>query len=90
MPTLRMKIRGRVQGVWYRGSTQLEAQKLGLVGWVRNRMDGSVEAVAVGDAEALNALRRWCGEGPSHARVDAIEAQWSDEDEIFEGFEVVR
>ncbi|MFP8875609.1 MAG: acylphosphatase, partial [Myxococcota bacterium] len=49
-------IRGRVQGVWYRGSTQQEAQRVGVTGWVRNRPDGSVEAALEGPREAVEAL----------------------------------
>ena len=66
---VRLRIRGSVQGVFYRDSTQREAQRLGLRGWVCNRSDGSVEAVAQGPSERVAALIDWCHEGPSLARV---------------------
>ena len=59
-----LRIRGRVQGVWYRASTAREAGRLGLVGRVRNQADGSVEAVAQGPSEAVEQLVAWCHEGP--------------------------
>ena len=66
---VRLRIRGRVQGVFYRDSTRREAQRLGLRGWVRNRSDGSVETVAQGPPEQVAALIDWCHEGPALARV---------------------
>ena len=66
---VRLRIHGRVQGVFYRDSTQREAQRLGLHGWVRNRSDGSVEAIAQGPPERVAALIDWCHEGPPLARV---------------------
>ena len=69
---VRLRIRGRVQGVFYRDSTQREAQRLGLYGWVRNRSDGSVEAVAQGPPERVAALIDWCHEGPPLARVAEV------------------
>ena len=69
---VRLRIRGRVQGVFYRDSTQREAQRLGLRGWVRNRNDGSVEAVALGPPERIAALIDWCHEGPPLARVAEV------------------
>ena len=66
---VRLYIRGRVQGVFYRDSTQRKAQRMGLRGWVRNRSDGSVEAVAQGPPERVAALIDWCHEGPPLARV---------------------
>ena len=73
---LRLRISGRVQGVWYRVSTRDRARDLGLAGWVRNRPDGTVEALAEGPREALETLRRWCHKGPPHARVNSVDAQW--------------
>lgn len=77
---------GRVQGVWYRGSTRDQARQLGLSGWVRNREDGSVEAVACGTPETLERFRAWLQEGPSAARVERVEekdAPQGPEDEEF-------
>ncbi|WP_366656770.1 acylphosphatase [Fodinicurvata sp. EGI_FJ10296] len=62
-------ITGRVQGVWYRGWTTETAEGLGLSGWVRNRSDGSVEAVIAGPREAVDAMIEQCREGPPLARV---------------------
>jgi acylphosphatase len=70
-----LRIRGRVQGVGYRAWAQDAAQALGLRGWVRNRRDGSVEALAIGDAAAVAALVRACRDGPALARVDRIEQE---------------
>ncbi|MCL4684785.1 acylphosphatase [Myxococcota bacterium] len=69
----RVRIRGRVQGVWFRGATQQRAQALGLAGWVRNCPDGSVEAVFEGPAGAVAAAVAFCGEGPPAARVERVE-----------------
>ena len=69
---VRLRIRGRVQGVFYRDSTQREAQRMGLRGWVRNRSDGSVEAIAQGPPERVAALIDWCHEGPPLARVAEV------------------
>lgn len=60
---------GRVQGVSYRASTASEARRLGVVGWVRNRHDGSVELEVQGDDEKVAALLAWCEQGPPSARV---------------------
>ena len=87
---VRLRIRGRVQGVFYRDSTQREAQRLGLYGWVRNRSDGSVEAVAQGPPERVAALIDWCHEGPPLARVAEVNVieESGDTDEL--EFEVRR
>jgi acylphosphatase len=66
-------IRGRVQGVWYRESMRQEAERLGVAGWVRNRRDGSVEAMIQGSDAALDALIQWARVGPPAARVESLE-----------------
>ena len=67
-------IRGRVQGVGFRYAMCREAQRLGLAGWVRNRHDGAVEAVAAGNDAVVEALHRWAQRGPGGARVESVEA----------------
>jgi acylphosphatase len=69
----RLRFTGRVQGVAFRASTVTAAQALGLAGWVANRADGSVEAVAEGDEAGMAVFIRWCHQGPPAARVDHIE-----------------
>ena len=69
---MRVRIEGRVQGVWYRGWTVDEATRRGLRGWVRNRADGSVEALFIGPAAAVSAMVEVCRKGPSAARVTGV------------------
>jgi acylphosphatase len=68
----RLQVRGLVQGVGFRDSLMCEAQRLGLGGWVRNRRDGSVEAVVAGPDEAVQALVTWAHRGPPAARVAEV------------------
>ncbi|NVK17881.1 MAG: acylphosphatase [Methylocystaceae bacterium] len=79
MKTVHLKITGRVQGVWYRAWTRETALSLGLAGWVRNRLDGSVEAVVQGDETAVDQLIKKCWDGPTAARVDLVEVSDTDE-----------
>ena len=74
MVRVRAVIKGRVQGVWYRQSTADEANRLGLSGWVRNRPDGSVEAVFEGEADVVEMMLAWCRIGPPLAAVSSIDA----------------
>jgi acylphosphatase len=70
-----VRVHGRVHGVYYRASAQEEAQRLGLVGWVRNRADGTVEAAAEGEDAAVESFLAWCKRGPERARVDDVEVE---------------
>lgn len=72
MRRIRAIVSGRVQGVAYRASTVAEARRLGIVGWVKNRSDGSVELEAEGPDDLVAALIGWCHEGPPAARVARV------------------
>lgn len=67
-------VSGSVQGVFFRQSTCDQARAHGVCGWVRNRPDGSVEAVFEGSPDAVEAMAAWCAHGPPMARVTAVEA----------------
>ena len=69
----RVIVHGRVQGVFFRGATEAEAAATGVAGWVRNRPDGTVEAVFEGAPDGVAALVAFCRRGPRHARVARIE-----------------
>ena len=69
----RVVVGGSVQGVFFRDSTRREAVRLGVAGWVRNCADGTVQAHVEGDPDAVDALVRWCTEGPSHADVADVD-----------------
>ena len=71
--TRQLRIHGRVQGVYYRASMVAEATRLGLHGWVRNRADVSVEALAHGGAPAVQALVDWARRGPPQALVERVD-----------------
>ncbi len=73
---LQLVVRGRVQGVYFRASAQREAKRLGLVGTVRNRPDGSVEIVAEGEETSIRELHGWAQKGPGVARVDRVDTRW--------------
>ncbi len=79
----RVVVRGRVQGVGFRASCAHRAVAAGLRGWVRNRADGTVEAVFEGDATVVDALVAWCAEGPPFARVSGVDV--TDEPPVGEG-----
>ena len=71
--TLHLVIHGRVQGVFFRDSMRREAQYMAVSGWVRNRSDGTVEAVVQGDSAAVDAMVRWAHRGPERALVEQVE-----------------
>jgi acylphosphatase len=71
-PARRVRVTGRVQGVFFRAWTQQQAHELGVSGWIRNADDGSVEAQLEGDEAAVKALIQRMHEGPPSARVDGV------------------
>jgi len=73
-------IRGRVQGIGYRAWVEHQASRRHLEGWVRNRRDGSVEALFAGPAEAVSSLVALCRRGPASARVEAVEDESASSD----------
>jgi len=75
-------VRGRVQGVYFRAFVEREALKAGIEGWVRNRRDGSVEALFAGPTEKVQAIMAACRRGPSAARVDALDERAATEAEF--------
>ena len=69
----RLRITGTVQGVWYRGWAVRTAKELRIRGWVRNRSDGSVEALAIGEEQAVERFVAACHQGPPHSDVTGVE-----------------
>jgi acylphosphatase len=82
----RLIVTGRVQGVGYRDWAIAAGQRLGLAGWVRNRRDGSVEALIVGEEQAVGEMIAACQRGPQMARVDAVDVEPVDLDVLPQGF----
>ena len=74
-------VSGKVQGVWFRASTQDKAKELGLTGWARNLADGRVEVIACGDREKIDELHEWLKLGPELAEVSEVmreEIEWQE------------
>ena len=69
----RVVVRGTVQGVGFRYSARLEAERLGIAGWIRNRPDGAVDAEIEGDEASVQAMLDWLAAGPRGARVDRLD-----------------
>ena len=83
-------ISGRVQGVFFRMETKRAAERFGVVGWVRNLRDGSVEAVFEGKKSQVDAILDWCNQGPANALVTGVNTKmevYSGDDE-FDGFKI--
>lgn len=87
MPSLRLHITGRVQGVGFRFAMQEQAARRGVRGWVRNRRDASVEALVQGESDALEALIAWARQGPPGARVSELQITPAEEPP-YAGFEL--
>jgi acylphosphatase len=89
MPGIRIHIKGKVQGVWYRASTKSKAEQLGLTGWVKNLSDGGVLTEAYGSATQLDEFIKWCKEGPELAIVDELKVETCEEKE-YPTFSILR
>lgn len=85
---MHLRIKGYVQGVFFRANIRDMAQGLGLTGWVRNLPDGSVDVVFEGQRDLLKEAVRWCHKGPSGAMVKEVEENWLEYTGEFEGFEI--
>ncbi|HEX2145027.1 MAG TPA: acylphosphatase [Glycomyces sp.] len=83
----RMIVHGYVQGVFFRAECRSEARTLGLAGWVRNRHDGTVEAVFEGAPARVQAMTAWMRHGPAQARVDQVEV-FEEESEGLAAFDI--
>lgn len=90
MSTVRVRVRieGRVQGVFFRASAQDEARELGVNGWVRNLREGSVECLVEGEEEAVEAFIAWCRHGPPGAQVENVTTQEEDYRGDVQGFSI--
>ena len=82
----RLVVRGRVQGVGFRHATGVAAASFGVAGWVRNRQDGSVEALVQGEPDAVERMIAWCRRGPPSARVTSVDVADEPVDPVHEGF----
>lgn len=81
-------IHGKVQGVFFRATARERAEELGLVGWVRNSPEGTVEITAEGEREDLERFIAWCNEGPRNSRVDHVTVVWGNYSEDYEDFRI--
>ena len=87
--TVNMKITGKVQGVGFRFFVQQQAQKLGINGWVSNKSNGDVEALAQGEKADLEQFIAKIKEGPSFSRIDNVNLEWMNKGEQYFGFEII-
>ena len=88
MKRLHAIIEGRVQGVSYRMYTQKQAQSLGIVGWVQNLPDSTVEVIAEGEQDKLEDLLAWLHKGSPMASVRRVHAEWQEANGKFKSFEI--
>ncbi|NQV12801.1 MAG: acylphosphatase [Parcubacteria group bacterium] len=83
-----LKIKGKVQGVFFRVSAQEKAQELDLMGWIKNKTDGTVVIEAEGEEQRLQELINWCQAGPEYAKVDDIKVEWQTPTGKFKDFTI--
>ena len=83
-------VSGMVQGVCFRYYTRAKAAELDVKGWVKNRMDGKLEAVFEGEKEKVEELIRWCNRGPYGAVVDGVDVNWEESKNEFAEFSIRR
>ena len=83
-----IRITGQVQGVFFRRSAKIEADRLGVVGWIRNDNDGSVEVMAQGKKENIDKFIAWCKKGPPFAKVEKVEVEGQGGLEEFDNFSI--
>ena len=81
-------ISGRVQGVFFRAETQRAAQRLGVTGWVRNRPEGTVEAMFEGPSQAVHQAVDWCWKGSPGAKVSDVQIEWQEFTGEFQKFSI--
>ncbi len=89
MRQVKLRITGKVQGVFYRAFTREKAQQLGIKGWEKNEPDGTVSAMGQGSEASLQQWIDWCREGPSEARVESVEVT-GQPIANFQQFEIIR
>jgi acylphosphatase len=89
MISRRLRISGRVQGVYFRESMRLRAKELKVTGWVRNRSDGTVEAMVQGEADTVEQMIEWARRGPESAQVSNVGIEERDETVRYESFEIM-
>jgi len=89
MKTIRLIIKGKVQGVFFRTTAKDVADRLGIKGWVRNLPDRNVEIIATASDELLTQLIEWCKQGPPRAIVDEVIIEVT-EAELVKGFRIIR
>lgn len=89
MKTIRITVKGKVQGVYYRASAKNKASELGITGWIRNLPDDNVEITATASEDILQKFIIWCKQGPPKARVDKVIVEELNSQE-FNGFRIIR
>ena len=88
MRTVHVMIHGTVQGVWFRANTEKQALKRDLVGWVRNTVNGEVEAVFQGDDDVVEDMIKWCHQGSPLSKVEKVEKTEMKIDDSLQSFKV--